>query len=153
MDLSPDWVVGFADGEGCFVINITRNPKSETEYQVLPEFIITLSKRDIQVLYALKRFFRCGVVRPHRDDRYAYRVGDLKGLHQICDFFFRHPLKTKKRVDFLRFHRVLTMMERDEHLTLDGLEEIVRIALKMGTGNRPQLEQALAELQAKRQVG
>lgn len=150
MDLSPDWVVGFTDGEGCFIVRVIRNQKPETEYRVLPEFVIVQHQRDIQILYALKRFFRCGVVRQSNEDLCAYLVRNLNGLRQVCDFFFRHPLKTKKRVDFQRFHRVLLMMERGEHLTLEGLEEIVRIAMKMNTCNRPQLEQVLAEIQAKR---
>jgi LAGLIDADG endonuclease. len=57
MDLSPDWVVGFTDGEGCFFVGINPNPQTVTGYQVLPEFTIVQHKRDIQVLYALKRFF------------------------------------------------------------------------------------------------
>jgi hypothetical protein len=153
MELSPDWVVGFTDGEGCFFVGINRNPSTSVGYQVLPEFVIVQHKRDIQVLYALKRFFRCGVVRPNHDDRYAYRVRDLQGLRKVRDFFLKHPLKTKKRIDFLRFNRILTMMERGDHLKLDGLLEIVQIALRMNTGNRPQLEQVAAEIKQRLQAG
>jgi len=153
MNLSPDWVVGFTDGEGCFFVGINRNPNTATGYQVLPEFVIVQHKRDIQVLYALKRFFQHGVVRPNHDDRYAYRVRDLKGLRKICDFFLKHPLKTKKRVDFLRFHRILTMMERGDHLRLDGLLEIAKITIRMNTGNRSQLDQIVVEIRQRLQIG
>lgn len=153
MELSPDWVVGFTDGEGCFFVGINRNPNTSTGYQVLPEFVIVQHKRDIQVLYALKRFFGCGVVRPNHGDRYAYRVRDLKGLRKVCDFFLSHPLKTKKRIDFLRFHRIVAMMERGDHLRFDGLMEIVRIAIKMNTQNRPQLEGIMAEIKQRLRAG
>ncbi len=153
MNLSPDWVVGFTDGEGCFFVGINRNPTTTTGYQVLLEFVIVQHKRDIQILYALKRFFRHGVVRPNHGDRYAYRVRDLQGLWKICDFFLKHPLKTKKRIDFLRFHRILSMMERGDHLRLDGLLEIAKIAVRMNTGNRPQLEQIVSEIRQRLQIG
>lgn len=153
MNLSPDWVVGFTDGEGCFLVDINQNPSTATGYQVLLEFVIVQHKRDIQILYALKRFFRHGVVRPNHDDRYAYRVRDLQGLRKICDFFLKHPLKTKKRIDFLRFHRILTMMERGDHLRLNGLLEIAKIAIRMNTGNRPQLEQTMLEIKQRLQIG
>jgi len=153
MDLSPDWVVGFTDGEGRFFVGINPDPKTATGYQVLPEFTIVQHKRDIQVLYALKRFFRCGVVRPDNEDRYAYRVRNLKGLRQVCDFFLHHPLKTKKRIDFLRFHRIITMMERGDHLRLEGLFEIVQIAMKMNTQERPQLKQVALEISNRLRVG
>ena len=153
MNLSPDWVVGFTDGEGCFLVDINQNPSTTTGYQVLLEFVIVQHKRDIQILYALKRFFRHGVVRPNHDDRYAYRVRDLQGLRKICDFFLKHPLKTKKRIDFLRFHRILTMMERGDHLRLNGLLEIAKIAIRMNTENRPQLEQTMLEIKQRLQIG
>lgn len=153
MNLSPDWVVGFTDGEGCFFVGINRNPTTTTGYQVLLEFVIVQHERDIQILYALKRFFRHGVVRPNHGDRYAYRVRDLQGLRKICNFFLKHPLKTKKSIDFLRFHRILSMMERGDHLRLDGLLEIVKIAVRMNTGNRPQLEQIVSEIRQRLQIG
>lgn len=153
MNLSPDWVVGFTDGEGCFFVGINRNPTTTTGYQVLLEFVIVQHERDIQILYAFKRFFRHGVVRPNHGDRYAYRVRDLQGLRKICNFFLKHPLKTKKSIDFLRFHRILSMMERGDHLRLDGLLEIVKIAVRMNTGNRPQLEQIVSEIRQRLQIG
>ena len=36
--LSPDWVVGFVDGEGCFFVGINRQPSMKIGWQVLPEF-------------------------------------------------------------------------------------------------------------------
>ncbi len=139
MKLSPDWVVGFVDGEGCFHVSILRHPEMRTGYQVLPEFTVVQHERDIQILYALKAFFGCGVVRRNHDDRWAYRVRDLKCLERICDFFTRHPLKTKKNVDFIRFRRIVQKMREGKHLTREGLLEIIDIALRMNTGRREAL--------------
>ncbi len=136
MELSPDWVVGFVDGEGCFHVSILRHPDMKLGYQVLPEFTVVQHERDLQILYALKRFFGCGVVRRNHGDRWAYRVRKLSCLERICDFFDRHPLKTKKRVDFIKFRRVVQFMKEGRHLTHEGLREIVEIARTMNTGNR-----------------
>ena len=101
MELSADWVVGFVDGEGCFHVSITRHPEMSVGFQVLPEFVVVQHERDKPVLYALKRFFRHGVVRRNHGDRWCFRVRVRKALDQIADFFLRHPLKTSKNVDFL----------------------------------------------------
>jgi hypothetical protein len=45
MELSPDWVVGFVDGEGCFHVSITRHPSMKIGYQVLPEFVVVQHRR------------------------------------------------------------------------------------------------------------
>jgi hypothetical protein len=133
--LEAQWVVGFVDGEGCFYVGVNAQPEMKAGYQVLPEFTVVQHKRDVQLLYALKQFFGCGVVRQNHGDRMAYRVrGAEHLLERIVPFFERHPLKTKKHLDFLKFRQVLIMMQRNEHLTLEGIEKIRQIASEMNTG-------------------
>ena len=133
--LEAQWVVGFVDGEGCFYVGINVQPEMKTGYQVLPEFTVVQHERDVQLLYALKKFFGCGVVRQNHGDRMAYRVRGFENLWgRVVPFFEKHPLKTKKRLDFLKFRKVLMMMHRNEHLTLDGIERIRQIASEMNTG-------------------
>ncbi len=153
MDLSPEWVVGFVDGEGCFFVDISKHPQSFTGYQVLPEFVVVQHERDIQILYALKRFFRCGVVRPNPGNRWAYRVRGLDNLERIVTFFEKHPLKTKKRVDFIKFRKILHLMKQGAHLTHEGLREIVQIACQMNTANRPKLGEILRKVGTGRRDG
>jgi len=135
MNLDANWVVGFVDGEGCFHVGINPHADMRAGYQVLPEFTVVQHKRDTQVLHALKAFFGCGVVRTNHGDRMAFRVRSLEHLLQrIAPFFMRHPLKTKKHVDFLKFRDVLLIMEKGEHLTPVGIEKIRSIAAVMNRG-------------------
>jgi LAGLIDADG endonuclease len=104
-------------------------------HQVLPEFTVVQHERDVQVLHALKAHFGCGVVRSNHGDRMAYRVRDREHLlERVIPFFEKHPLKSRKRVDFEKFRRVLLMMKEDRHLTPEGLEEIRSVAAKMSRG-------------------
>ena len=142
MKLSAEWITGFVDGEGCFHVGISRHSGMSTGYQVLPEFTVVQHERDVQVLHALKAHFGCGVVRKNHGDRMAYRVRGRSHLtERIVPFFMKHPLKTKKRLDFLKFRKVLIRMERGEHLTLEGLREIRGIASRM---NRDQSRESPA---------
>ncbi len=139
MNLTPDWVVGFVDGEGCFFIGIQRNPTVKIGFQVIPEFRVVQHKRDLDVLHALKSFYGFGRVCQNHGDRWEYRVRRLDHLHEIGAFFTSHKLKTKKRVDFTRFSEVLKIMDEGRHLTNGGLREIARIAILMNTCSRPRL--------------
>jgi len=135
MDLEAQWIVGFVDGEGCFHIGINTNSEMKSGFQILPELTVVQHERDVQVLHALKDHFGCGVVRKNHGDRMAYRVRGYDHLKErIVPFFEKHPLKTKKRADFEKFRRVLLIMERGEHLTEGGVEEIRRIASQMNRG-------------------
>ena len=146
MKLDPFWVVGFVDGEGCFYVGINRNRTMKTGYQVLPEFRIVQHERDVQVLYALKKFFGCGVVRRNHDDRYELRIRKFDCLKRVVEFFEKYPLKTKKNIDFKKFRRILLLMERGEHLTKEGLIKILEIAIEMNSGNHQRLEETLREI-------
>jgi hypothetical protein len=135
MKLEAEWVTGFVDGEGCFFVGINAHPEMTAGFQVLPEFVVVQHERDVQVLHALKDFFGCGVVRRHHGDRMAYRVrGQQHLLTRVVPFFLKHPLKSKKHLDFLKFRRVLLMMEAGEHLTTSGLAEIRALAGQMNRG-------------------
>ena len=133
--LNAQWVVGFVDGEGCFYVGINPHPEMSCQFQVLPEFTVVQHRRDIQLLHALKKFFGCGVVRSNHGDRMAYRVRGLDHLSdRIVPFFDQHPLKSRKRVDFARFRKILYLMRQGKHLNREGIEEIRAIASSMNTG-------------------
>ncbi len=135
MNLDAQWIVGFVDGEGCFHVGISKHPDMKLGFQVLPEFTVVQHERDVQVLHALKAYFGFGVVRKNHGDRMAYRVRDLDHLiKRILPFFIEHPLKTKKNVDFRKFRKVCLLMEKGDHLTPEGLEEIRGIASEMNRG-------------------
>ncbi len=149
MELSPDWVVGFTDGEGCFHVSVNPHPEMKVGYQVLPEFVVVQHERDVQVLYALKKFFGCGVVRRNTEERWCYRVRKLEGLQKICEFFESHPLKTRKNVERIRFCRVVRLMREGRHLNPEGLLDIVDVVLSMNTPQRESLLRIKRDLEAK----
>ncbi len=136
MKLDAQWITGFVDGEGCFHVGINSHAEMTAGFQVLPEFTVVQHERDVQILHALKAHFGCGVVRVNHGDRMAYRVRSIKHLlEHIVPFFVKHPLKTRKNVDFLKFRDVLLLMEAGNHLTPEGIERIRSIAAQMNRGH------------------
>ena len=132
MQLDAQWIVGFVDGEGCFHVGINSHPEMTAGFQVLPEFTVVQHERDVQVLQALKAYFGCGVVRRNNGDRMAYRVRGHEHLSKnIVPFFEKHLLKSRKRVDFIKFREIVNLMSRGDHLTREGVEKIRAIAEEM----------------------
>ncbi len=124
----PQWIVGFTDGEGCFHIGISKNDTYVVGYQVLLEFTITQHKKNEKLLNNIKNYFNCGVVRFQNEDIMCYRVRNFKHILEIIiPFFEKHNLKTLKHVDFQRFRRVGLLIEKNDHLTKEGLEKIRNI--------------------------
>ncbi len=145
MNLQAQWIVGFVDGEGCFHIAITQNLSLRHGYQVLPEFTVTQHKRDLKVLYALKHFFGCGVVRVNHGERFCYRVRGFRHLLEIVvPFFEKHRLLTSKRLDFEKFRKVLVLMARGQHLDPEGIQRIRDIQQTMNRQRAKNLRESPA---------
>lgn len=142
MNMQIQWIVGFVDGEGCFHIGINKNKEISCGIQVLPEFVVVQHERNIKVLYALKEYFGCGVVRVNHGDRYCYRVRDFRHLRDIIiPFFEKHKLITTKRIDFEKFRTILLLMEKKQHLTLQGIDKIRTIQESMNRkGKKSKIE-------------
>ena len=126
MKINKDWLVGFVDGEGTFFIGIQGG--------VLAEFVITQHKRDIQLLYAIRKFLNCGVIRVQQNICY-FRVRKREHLlNIILPFFSYNELMTVKKFDFYDFKRVLELVEKGKHRSKEGLAEIVAIKNGMNRG-------------------
>ncbi len=135
LKLTSEWITGFVDGEGCFHVGINPHKEMTARFQVLPEFTVVQHKRDVQLLEALKNFFQCGVVRTNHGDRLSYRVRSKDDLLKIIiPFFNKYPLQSVKRLDFELFRKILLIMERGDHLSPNGIEEIRSISGKMNRG-------------------
>ena len=134
MKLTPDWICGFVEGEGSFVISITKTKSSNSE-QVRLFFKVTQHVKNVQVLYALKTFFQVGNVKKQRKDPeqcWEYVVSRFEHVTtKIIPFFEKHKMHTTKKFDFFRFRKVALLMSRKDHLSPEGLKTIKLIALRM----------------------
>jgi hypothetical protein len=64
-----------------------------------------------------------------------YYVSSIKDIiNVIIPHFIKYPLITQKCADFLFFKSVVEMISRKEHLTIEGLRNIVSIKAAMNKG-------------------
>jgi hypothetical protein len=138
------WVVGFVDGEGCFSITLQRCRVMKLGWQVFPEFVVTQGAKSLPALQALQQFFCCGRIYinrrhdNHKEPLYRFCVRAADDLRQrVIPFFRENPLRTAKQQDFELFGRVLELMERKVHLSLDGLHDIAVIAKQINRQKTP----------------
>lgn len=65
----------------------------------------------------------------------AFRVSSPKQiLEHILPHFDKYPLITKKHADYLLFKKIVMMMLKKEHLTAEGLQEIVNTKASLNLG-------------------
>lgn len=151
--LTPDYVAGFVDGEGCFSVSVHPHPtvRYGTRWLIAPSFHVYQHRDNVEILERLRGFFGCGFVRTKGPNSAVmtysvYRRTDLETA--IIPVFERCPLRSRKQEDFLRFREVVRMMQARAHRTDDGFRQIVEIAFSMnknGKQRRYSLDEVLAE--------
>jgi hypothetical protein len=138
------WITGFVDGEGCFSINFIRQPDRpgrkgySTGYQVAHEFAVVQGTKSVDCLHMMRDYFGVGEVYVnrrydnHKENLQRYCVRKRSDLCRvIIPFFLAYPLSTGKKNDFLKFRQCMALIESNDHVTFDGLAQIVRIAETM----------------------
>jgi hypothetical protein len=134
LELDPQWVVGFVDGEGCFSVSIHQHPGVRSfGWQVNPVFQVSQHQDSRLVLDALVRFFGCGRVRSKGTASAVsiYAVDRRRDLREtVIPFFQDHPLVVKRQ-DFELFVEISSILERKLHFTSSGFERAVQLAYAM----------------------
>ena len=98
-DLDPNFVTGFSDAEGSFMISILKNIERRLGWSVNARFEITLHLRDEDILNRIHVYFKgAGNIIKSSEDKISYRVNNLKQITTIViPHFQKYPLITKKK--------------------------------------------------------
>ena len=145
-EINPWFISGFTDGEGSFSMSIVANQKSKTGWVVQLVYKIALSKKDLFLLENIKNFFNVGKIYKHGAESVQFLVGSVKDLEIIISHFDSFGLITQKRVDFELFKKVFYMVQKKEHLTLEGLHKIVAIRASLNFGLSDSLKLAFSSV-------
>lgn len=141
-DLDPNFITGFTDAEGSFMLSILKNSERHIGWSVGIRFEISLHQRDEKLLNQINAYFQgAGIVTKFGVDKVSYRVNNLEEIITfIIPHFEKFPLNTKKREDFELFSKAAGMIRNKEHLTLEGLDKLVSIRASMNLGLSEQLK-------------
>lgn len=132
----PNWLAGFTSGEGCFLISIFKS-KTLIGNAVKLRFSLTQHSRDTELMKSLVDYLSCGryVAAPEGYNHGEFIVSKLSDITKIIiPFFEKYPIKGKKSLDFQDFCKVAQIMEKKNHLTSKGLDQINLIKSGMNRG-------------------
>ena len=134
--LDPNFITGFADAEGSFMLSILSSKERHIGWSVGVRFEITLHAKDEELLNQIHAYFKgAGLVTKFGVDKVTYRVNNLNQMIDIIiPHFQQYPLNTNKKADFELFSRAVELMSSKEHLTQVGLEKLVAIKASMNLG-------------------
>lgn len=156
--LSPEWVTGFTDAEGCFTISVykcnleeTRQARARQLWRVVPCFEIELPIRDLELLYLIKSFFNeSGDISIRKKRKSAiYQIRDLNSLiNEVTPHFNKYPLLSQKQKDYKVFSMILWPLLNNKQFSDRGIMKIVKLKslLNWDASQSERLEEESASL-------
>jgi len=145
--LNPWLITGFIDAEGSFMVRIRKSHMYATGWHVVALFSVTLDKKDLYILQALKAYFGGGSIWKDGQSTFKFRIESLELIMKvIIPHFDQYPLITQKLGDYLLFRAVVELMKYKEHLTMEGLHKIASIKATLNRGLSDELKVAFPVL-------
>ena len=128
------YISGFVDGEGSFNVSFAKKSDYRSGWQVTPSF--NVSQRDATILVMMKSILSCGILKQRRDGLWIFVVENPKSLKEKVIPFFRkfNFFSSKSKKNFSIFCKIIEMIEKDLHLSKQGLEEIGTLREKLNEG-------------------
>ena len=131
------YLAGFTDGEGSFNVSFRKRDDFQIPWKISLSF--NISQKDPVILSLFKKHLRCGRLRKRKQDEvWYYEVTNFNAIQKnVIPFFQRFPfLSAKKKRDFSKFQQIAKLIESKDHLTVSGIEKIVRIRRDMNDGGK-----------------
>ncbi len=132
--LNPYFITGFSDAESSFIIGLSEDSKRKTGWIIALEFTIAVHEKERALLESIKDFFSVGSITKGGAGLIKYQVRSIAYLAIIIAHFDKYPLITQKWVDYQLFRQAFEIVNRKEHLSINGLEKIIGLKASMNKG-------------------
>jgi hypothetical protein len=132
--ISPWYITGFTEGEGCFAILLTKHKTKKLGKDANLCFEIELRIDEKPILELIQKRLQCGRIVELHYDRYGWKPHvkfvvrkQYDIFYKVIPFFKTFPLQGKKRKDFLLFCKAAELFKKKKHLTEKGIVELQKL--------------------------
>jgi len=135
MDLN--WLLGFIEGEGSFVVTIHKQYGHKWGICTQPKFTICLGRWDLETLEEIQTFLledyniESRIEHRNRDNNNQLVINKVESCFNLIPLLNNLEWHTNKRRDYNIWSYIVGMVLRKEHKTKDGLLKIFLLREEM----------------------
>jgi hypothetical protein len=127
------WIAGFINADGGFFLPICKSNTHKLGEVCRPSIQIAQHISSIIVLEGINKYFDFGNIYYKIDKTCEFRIGSLQGINNFINKFNEANLLGAKALDYIDFCKGINIMNKGEHLTKEGLEELRLISMGMNS--------------------
>ena len=132
-----NYLAGFTDGEGSFHVTFRKRKDYKIPWKI--SLCFNVSQKDPVILSQFKKHLQCGSLRQREYDKvWYYEVNNFDAIRMnVIPFFNRFGfLSAKKKKDFSKFKQIAKLIENKDHLTVEGIQKILKLRKEMNDGGK-----------------
>ncbi len=147
------YLLGLADGEGCFTVGIKKQESAKFGWVLDPIFHVTQHRKNRAVLELFLRELRCGriMTKYGQPDTLQFYVQNRRQIQEKILPFFRQYRPIVKAEEFRKFAAIVEALQRGDHHDLDKFKVMLGTAYTMnyeGKQRRRELFELIDDLEA-----
>nr|YP_009487241.1 hypothetical protein [Russula foetens]AWB36143.1 hypothetical protein [Russula foetens] len=123
--ISNHWLAGFSDADGSFVISLANSKSHMLGLSLRLEFKI--KQKTSELLELIKKTLGGNIYFLESEQIFYYNSTNFKSAKNIVDYFDNFHLNSSKYINYLKWRKVYKIVQRKEHLTVEGIEKIRKI--------------------------
>ena len=128
---TPDWLAGFTQADGSFVISFGKQSEGKMAVRPRPIFNLTQSIRELDLFKELQKYLSIGNVQINKNN-VTLVVSNIEEIIQVLiPLLNKTPLRGSKYQSFQIFKLISKMMYDKKHLTVEGVLEILELSYFM----------------------
>jgi hypothetical protein len=122
---SNHWLTGFTDADGSFVIHFAKSKTHKLRLSLRLEFKIT--QKNDKILKIIQQFLGGNLYFLNSEEIYYYNSSNFKTAKNVVAYFDKFQLNSSKLIKYLKWRKAYRIVQRKEHLTLEGLNKIKKL--------------------------
>jgi len=136
LPLSPEWIVGFTDGEGSFSVTMDLGHPKRVRSCIRVRTKFELGQKNRAILEKVRDYFGFGIIVPHssKPGNFQYVALTNADCRAIVRFFSEHPLHIKNN-DFAKWAYIINKIQNRRDQSVINDEDILEIAKIRDTMN------------------
>ena len=147
------YLLGIADGEGCFTVSIKKQASAKFGWVLDPIFHVTQHRKNRAVLDLFRRELRCGKVieKNGQPDTLQFYVQNRREIREKVLPFFDRYKPIVKAEEFRKFAEIVVALERGDHHDLGKFKVLMASAYTMnyeGKQRRRPLHELIDDLES-----
>ena len=126
--LNNYWLTGFSENNSYFIIYLNSNKIVKNKLNL--KLIYNIFHKNEDFLLKIKETFGGCILKNNNKDFFEYTTSSFENAKKIISYFDKFQLNSTKFISYIKWRKVYRIIQRNEHLTLKGINKICRIKKK-----------------------